>query len=569
MRWTGKRNRRSTGLRHRPQLEFLDDRCLLSTISGISLAAHSTTPALHAHRQLRNAEGVPAHRSVPVSNKINMRHMATTREVERPAGSIAVGAPTAYDPVIGTAQTRSTFNVDGSGMTVAVIDTGVDYNNPALGGGFGPGYKVIAGYDFADNSSNPMATGSQHGTATSGLIGSSDPNDLGVAPGVKIVALRVTDNSNTGSLTALASALQWVIANHQQYNITAVNMSLSDGGNYAQNWFANDGGQGQQITDLIGQLAALNIPVVAAAGNNFNGQQGMGFAAIVSDTISVTATDLSGNLLPNAQRLGTAIGGLSATTIAAPGNGLTVPTGDSGTTMVQGTSFATALVTGSVTLLQDIYESRFGTLPTIAQLKTWLQEGATPIQDSVTGITLGELNVLKSANLIPMPAQASGSPTASTQTTVTTTTTVISTPAATGSSTPVSTVTTTQSSNVPAATSTSASAPNPTTPAPTTTSSPATTATPAPATTNSTTTTATTPASTTSATATAATTSIWRAPSVQVFVNGQQVNGNGAGSSNLADLPGYQALILAMNSWGAGGGASSAQGTVQVQIWNA
>ena len=43
-------------------------------------------------------------------------------------------------------------------MTVAVIDTGVDYNNPALGGGFGPGDKVIAGYDFADNSANPMAT---------------------------------------------------------------------------------------------------------------------------------------------------------------------------------------------------------------------------------------------------------------------------------------------------------------------------------------------------------------------------------------------------------------------------
>ncbi len=50
-------------------------------------------------------------------------------------------------------------------MTVAVIDTGVDYNNPALGGGFGPGDKVIAGYDFADNSANPMATTSQHGTA--------------------------------------------------------------------------------------------------------------------------------------------------------------------------------------------------------------------------------------------------------------------------------------------------------------------------------------------------------------------------------------------------------------------
>ncbi len=127
-----------------------------------------------------------------------------------------------------------------------------------------------------------------------------------------------------------------MITNHSQYNITAVNMSLSDGGNYAQNWFATDGGAGQQVTQLIGQLTAMNIPVIAATGNSFAGVQGEGFAAIVAGTISVTATDLSGNLLSNAQRLGTAIGGASATTIAAPGEGLTAPSGDSGTASRRG-----------------------------------------------------------------------------------------------------------------------------------------------------------------------------------------------------------------------------------------
>src|SRR4029077_21140089 len=176
-------------------------------------------------------------------------------------------------------------------------------------------------------------------------------NDLGVAPGVKIVALRVTDNTNTGSLNSIVSALQWVIDKHEQYHITAVNLSLSDGRNYAQNWFATGGGVAQQVTDLIGQLKALNIPVVAATGNSFNGQQGEGFAAIVSDTISVTATDLSDQILSNAQRLGSAIGGSSATTVAAPGEGLTAPSGDSGSATVGGTSFATPLVTGSVVIL--------------------------------------------------------------------------------------------------------------------------------------------------------------------------------------------------------------------------
>jgi subtilisin family serine protease len=403
MGWTGKKHQRAH-LRRRPQLELLDDRCLLSTGGAIKLIEHGALPAFDRRQTIALHQKQEAtHRAERLAHR-GAHRSAATALVERPAGSIEVGAPTAYDPITGAATTRSTYNVDGTGMTVAVIDTGVDYNNPALGGGFGPNAKVIAGYDFADGTADPMATASQHGTSIAGLIGSSDPNDLGVAPAVKIVALRVTDSSNVASLENVANALQWVVTNHSTYNITAVNMSLADGGNYAQNWFATDGGAGQQVTQLIGQLTAMNIPVMAATGNSFTGAQGEGFAAIVAGTISVTATDLSGNLLSNAQRLGTAIGGASATTIAAPGDGLTAPSGDSGTASLEGTSFATALVTGGVTLLQEIYQSRFGSLPTVAQIKSWLQGGSTPINDPVTGITLGEMNLLKSASLIPSPA---------------------------------------------------------------------------------------------------------------------------------------------------------------------
>ena len=281
------------------------DLCSNTWMTGVSCrrapasGSPNTSPATRScgrHASVRHAH----HGDLRRRRKPGQRWGITARrlrELERPAGSIETGAATAYDPIIGASQVRSTYSVHGTGMTVAVIDTGVDYNNPALGGGFGPGDKVIAGFDFADNTANPMATTSQHGTAIAGLIGSDDPNDLGVAPGVNIVALRVTDSTNTASLTSVANALQWVINNHSQYNITAVNMSLSDGGNYAQNWFANDGGDGQQVTQLIGQLTAMNIPVIAATGNSFTGQQGEGFAAIVAGTISVTATDLSGNLL--------------------------------------------------------------------------------------------------------------------------------------------------------------------------------------------------------------------------------------------------------------------------------
>jgi len=195
-----------------------------------------------------------------------------------------------------------------------------------------------------------------------------------------------------------------VIDNHAQHNITAVNLSMSDGNNYPQNWFAQDGGIGQQITGLIGQLDALNIPVIAATGNSFTGQQGVGFPAIVPDTISVTSTNAAGTQLSSdAQRLGAAFGGASATDIAAPGEGLIAPVQGNQFAAVTGTSFAAAEVSGAVVLLQQIYESRFGQLPTVDEIDSWLQEGSDPVSDPVTDLAIGLLDIPKAASFIPDP----------------------------------------------------------------------------------------------------------------------------------------------------------------------
>jgi subtilisin family serine protease len=197
MAWTRNNGRTKTRRRHHPLLEHLDDRCLLSTTTGIKLADPLASHALvRRHAQVKHTRNDLSRRENV--DQVSGRH-ARLRDLERPAGGIETGATTAYDPIIGASQVRTAYQVQGSGMTVAVIDTGVDYKNAALGGGFGPNDKVIAGYDFADNSPDPMATDSQHGTSVAGLIGSDSSSDLGVAPGVNIVALRVTDSSNTAS----------------------------------------------------------------------------------------------------------------------------------------------------------------------------------------------------------------------------------------------------------------------------------------------------------------------------------------------------------------------------------
>src|SRR5262245_4696215 len=409
MVWTQNRSRsRESGRCHRPRMESLDERCLLSTGAGLALPHH---PAAHNHAPRVHPPVVSKIHTLPQKTTDSPRVTVSTpkdaqsiTQVERPAGTLSTGAPTVLDPIIGSSATRARYGVDGTGMTVAVIDTGVDYNNSALGGGFGPGFKVVAGYNFAANTPDPMATTSQHGTVVAGLIGSKEPSQLGVSPGVNLVALRVVGDNNSADLSNVSRALQWVIDNHAKYNITVVNMSLSDGGNYAQNWFALDGGVGQKISTLVGQLNKLNIPVVAATGNSFKGQQGEGFTSIIDGVISVTATDMTDQLLPDAQRLGSQIGMGNATEIAAPGKGMLAPSGNNQYATVDGTSFATPLVSGAVVLLQQIYQSRFGTLPTVAQVTQWLEQGSDPIHDSVTGITIGRLDLPRAAGLVPSPA---------------------------------------------------------------------------------------------------------------------------------------------------------------------
>jgi hypothetical protein len=376
MGWSRTRRRTARHAR-RPKIEALEIRSLLSASPSASHVHATVHP--HPARQLH--------------------------ATPHPTQNTSSASEANFDAINGASQARATYGVDGTGMTVAVIDTGMDYTHEALGGGFGPGHKVIAGFDFSDNNPDPMPAPSMpHGTAVAGLIASSDPAHPGVAPGADIVALRVFSNTSQGDFTKVADALQWVIDNHSQYNITAVNISISDGNNYAQNWFAQDGGVGQRITTLIDQLDALNIPVVAATGNSFNGQQGEGFPAIVPDTISVTSTDANDQIVPDAQRLGAAISGTSATDLAAPGVGIIAPSTGNGFSAVDGSSFAAPQVTGAVVLLQQIYESRFNQLPTVSELDNWLQQGSDPATDPTTGIAIGRLDIPKAASLIPNPA---------------------------------------------------------------------------------------------------------------------------------------------------------------------
>ncbi|MFC1759414.1 S8 family serine peptidase, partial [Planctomycetota bacterium] len=82
------------------------------------------------------------------------------------------------------ANVRERFQLDGLGQTVAVIDSGIAFDHDALGGGYGPDFRVVGGWDFTephDRSPYDDAPVGLHGTHVAGIIGSSDDQYPGIA----------------------------------------------------------------------------------------------------------------------------------------------------------------------------------------------------------------------------------------------------------------------------------------------------------------------------------------------------------------------------------------------------
>jgi subtilisin family serine protease len=105
-------------------------------------------------------------------------------------------------------------DITGAGESIAILDTGVDYNLPQLGGGFGPGHKVVGGWNFVDDNADPIDTDG-HGTANATLMAGgayflNGQRYQGIAPDANIIALKIDDGVNDPPEARIGEALQWV-----------------------------------------------------------------------------------------------------------------------------------------------------------------------------------------------------------------------------------------------------------------------------------------------------------------------------------------------------------------------
>jgi subtilisin family serine protease len=330
---------------------------------------------------------------------------ATAREPGRPAGFRAATARRSSTPrgpveplesrwllsaaldLIGVTALRADLafaGIDGSGVTVAVIDTGVDFSHPRLS------TARVDEFDFVRDSTTVQLT-DEHGTHVAGIVGARDP-DIGVAPGVGLVGLQVFTKTRGGGVLAFdtdtEAALQWVADHRAQYNIVAVNLSLGGG-----NFTAAGPASSSILADDVQRLEAAGVTVVAAAGNAYGTLQAGGSAApAVFSTLSVGAvyetnegrvgggdgtdfTTAADRLAFFSQRPDT------ANEVFAPGAFITSTVPGGGLRDLAGTSMASPMVAGVVALMQDAAQTYAGRLLTPAEVRTVIQQTADVVVD--------------------------------------------------------------------------------------------------------------------------------------------------------------------------------------------
>ena len=175
-------------------------------------------------------------------------------------------------PLINGETVRNTYN--GSGLAIAICDTGVDTSHPMLGGGGFPNVKVIGGYDTGDDDSDPRPDpldGHPHGTKCAGIaagsLGSVGDYIGGVAHEAKLYALKIS-YGNTGSAyeSDMIEAWEWCVIHQdddEENPIMIISTSFG-GGHYTSTCDSAS----PAMTAAAANGAAVGITIFAASGNN-------------------------------------------------------------------------------------------------------------------------------------------------------------------------------------------------------------------------------------------------------------------------------------------------------------
>lgn len=215
----------------------------------------------------------------------------------------------------------------GSGVKVAVIDTGIDRDHPDLQANLVGCVNFIQSWKTCEDDNG-------HGTHVAGIIAAQNNSIgvVGVAPQARLYALKVLDRRGSGYLSDIIEALEWSVAN----GIGVINMSLGTASNV------------QSFHDAIMRVAGAGITQVAAAGNSGPSANTVTYPAKYPEVVAVAAIDSNNNVTSWSSR-GPEVD------IAAPGASVYSTYRGNSYRTLSGTSMASPHVAGVVALRLALY----------------------------------------------------------------------------------------------------------------------------------------------------------------------------------------------------------------------
>jgi serine protease AprX len=284
----------------------------------------------------------------------------------RVQGSAAGGGIRSVYPKVVRADANWQRGVDGRGVTVAVLDTGVAPNLPDLAGRLVQVTDDLTGQVTpCKNLSGELDCNDRygHGTFIAGLVAgngaSSGGKWKGVAPGASVLSVKTAGADGSADVSNILAAIQWVVSFKDRYNIRVLNLSL--GTDSTQDWKVDP------LNYAVERAWAAGMTVVVAASNEGPAPGTITKPADDPWVITVGATDdrgttgVSDDQLPDFSGRGPTAQGLAKPDLVAPGAhvislrapGSTIDTQfpnyvDGSYRQGSGTSMATGVVSGAV-----------------------------------------------------------------------------------------------------------------------------------------------------------------------------------------------------------------------------